>query len=142
MWAYFSNYNVIWWVWRFSNLEYQVFKLLWLFKGMQTPLEPGTEQKPVEHHTQNPASIKVNEPVHRQSENSTKGSIMEKFRGNEQYKRPYDIPVQPSADSVKVSERLLLFFVFLPYVYRCISKVQFCSWEKAPQFLFRLKALF
>ena len=79
---------------------------------MQTPLEPDTEQKLVEHHTQNAASIKVNEPVHRQSENSAKGSIMERFRGNEQYKRPYDIPVQPSADSVKVSERLLLFFVF------------------------------
>lgn len=75
-------------------------------------MEPGTGQKPVEFHTQNPASIKVNEPVQRQPENSTKGSIIEKFRGNEQYKRPYDIPVQPSADSVKVREHSFFFCLF------------------------------
>lgn len=64
--------------------------------GIQTPVEPGTGQKPIQQEAPLgvPSATSLQHlPGHE------KKSVLDKFKGNEQYKRPSNVPPQP--DSVK-----------------------------------------
>lgn len=81
-WNHLYVYNIL----RFYDVQ-----------GIQTPVEPGTGQKPIQQEAPLgvPSATSLQHlPGHE------KKSVLDKFKGNEQYKRPSNIPPQP--DSVKV----------------------------------------